>query len=85
MQQAKTFRFDHGVQVADPGDVVTLPPGRLRLATRPSATGSPRNTEPMGMMRVADIAARAVRAAAVLRYAGSDRSRKRPPCSEERC
>src|SRR5262245_16091084 len=38
---------------------VTLPPGRLRFATRPSLTGSPPTTKTMGTVVVAALAARA--------------------------
>ena len=38
---------------------VTLPPGRLRLATRPSLTGSPPVTKTIGTVVVAALAARA--------------------------
>ena len=37
---------------------VTLPPGRLRLATRPVSTGAPAGAMMMGMVLVAAIAAR---------------------------
>src|SRR5262249_58168155 len=37
----------------------TLPPGRARLAARPSPTGSPRLGQTMGMVVVACLAARA--------------------------
>src|SRR5262249_17479126 len=36
---------------------VALPPGRLRLATRPSATGSPPTAKTIGMVAVAALAA----------------------------
>ncbi len=36
---------------------VTLPPGRLRLATRPSLTGSSPITKTIGIVAVADLAA----------------------------
>src|SRR5438128_2648166 len=36
---------------------VTLPPGRLRLATRPVWTGSPPPLKTIGMVEVADLAA----------------------------
>ena len=38
---------------------VALPPGRLRLATRPSLTGSSPLVKTMGMVEVAALAARA--------------------------
>ena len=38
---------------------VTLPPGRLRLATRPSRTGSPPVSKTIGMVVVAAFAASA--------------------------
>src|SRR5262249_46933882 len=38
---------------------VTLPPGRLRLGTRPSCTGSPPNSKTIGTVVVAALAARA--------------------------
>jgi hypothetical protein len=38
---------------------VTLPPGRLRLATRPVWTGSPPALKTIGMVVVADLAAAA--------------------------
>jgi hypothetical protein len=38
---------------------VTLPPGRLRLATRPISTGSPPPLKTIGMVSVADLAAAA--------------------------
>jgi len=37
---------------------VTLPPGRLRLATRPNVTGSPALTKTIGIADVAVFAAR---------------------------
>ena len=37
---------------------VTLPPGRLRLATRPNVTGSPALTKTIGIVDVAAFAAR---------------------------
>jgi hypothetical protein len=36
---------------------VALPPGRLRLATRPNATGSPPVAKTIGMVAVAALAA----------------------------
>jgi hypothetical protein len=38
---------------------VTLPPGRLKLETRPSLTGSPPVVKTIGMVAVADLAASA--------------------------
>jgi hypothetical protein len=38
---------------------VTLPPGRLKLATRPSLTGSPPVVKTIGMVAVAALAASA--------------------------
>src|SRR5215470_6770411 len=38
---------------------VTLPPGRLRLGTRPSCTGSPPSSKTIGMVVVTALAARA--------------------------
>jgi hypothetical protein len=38
---------------------VTLPPGRLRLATKPVWTGSPPALKTIGMVVVADLAAAA--------------------------
>src|SRR5438034_1000793 len=40
-------------------EAVTLPPGRARLATRPTLTGSPTPTTTTGMVMVAFLAARA--------------------------
>ena len=38
---------------------MTLPPGRLRLATRPSLTGSPPMVKTIGIVEVAALAASA--------------------------
>ena len=38
---------------------MTLPPGRLRLATRPALTGSPPTVKTIGMVVVAALAASA--------------------------
>ena len=43
---------------------MTLPPGRLRLATRPSLTGSPPIVKTIGMVAVAALAASAAAGAA---------------------
>src|SRR6516165_1542091 len=46
---------------------VTLPPGRLRLATRPSLTGSPPVTKTIGTVEVAALAANAERVLQMIR------------------
>ena len=54
---------------------VTLPPGRLRLATRPSLTGSPPVAKTIGIVVVAALAASAE---------GVSAARSRPPAGEPR-
>ena len=57
-QQLQSLRPQHGVEKTTP---VTLPPGRLRLATRPSLTGSLPVAKTIGIVVVAALAASAVR------------------------
>ena len=51
-------QFSRLVTAAGPNMVtpVALPPGRLRLSTRPSLTGSPNMPNTMGIVRVAALA-----------------------------
>src|SRR5215218_10582717 len=51
---------------------VILPPGRLRLATRPVPTGSPPATNTIGMVDVAPFAANAVTLPPVVTIAAAD-------------
>ena len=55
-QQLQPLRAKLGVKMLTP---VTLPPGRLRLATRPSLTGSSPLAKTMGIVVVAALAASA--------------------------
>ena len=55
-QQSEPLRGELHVEVLTP---VALPPGRLRLATRPSATGSEAVLKTIGMLEVAALAASA--------------------------
>ena len=50
------FGVSSGVMYVTP---VTLPPGRARLATKPSVTGSPLPVKTMGIVEVAFFAGRA--------------------------
>jgi hypothetical protein len=54
---SRRFAVNAVVRTAAP---VAFPPGRLRLATRPTSTGSPPDRNTIGIVAVADFAARAV-------------------------
>src|SRR5690348_846788 len=56
LSSSRHLPTNSGVRLDKP---VTLPPGRARLITSPSATGSPTVAKTMGMLLVACLAARA--------------------------
>ena len=71
-QQLQSLRAQHARRKSTP---VMLPPGRLRLATRPSLTGSPPLAKTIGIVVVAALAASAD---------GVVRRRSRPPAGGSR-